>query len=785
MATPESPSPSDQMSTNAWRDREMIIARFEDAWDRGTVPAVRDFLPDDPNRCRPVLVELVHIDLERRLKRGEPARVESYLQAFPDLAGDAQTFLSLLQAEHELRRRWEKDFTPVEYLQRFPEHREALWNLFQLDGETVSQAACEATPAAQRPSPQPPAADPYATAPPGQRPPPPSIPADPYRTVPPAPEGATVSVQRAPDSPGSPRTDPALEGWVDEVKRLRLLPPEHLYELPDLARRFGSTPALSQELVRREWLTPFQLTRIAEGKGAELVLDTYVLLDLLGQGGMGSVYKARQVRMKRVVALKTIKRTALASPEMAERFRREGEAAARLSHPNVVTVYDANEAGGVLYLVMEYLEGADLARLVKQRGPLPVDQACDYARQAALGLQHIHEQGLVHRDVKPHNLMLTKQGVVKVMDLGLARLAGEPAAGLTATGAAVGTPDYIAPEQALNAKAVDIRADVYSLGCSLYHLLAGQVPFPEGALTEKLMYHQLRTPAAIEQLRGGLPPGLPDVVRKMMAKRPEQRYQLPREVAVALAPFCPAPGNNPAFPPLPSPVSGSPGPGASSLPTTAPVAPQATATAPQGITAPAAGSPWDGFVVRGILRGSLLRLARGAVWLLPVAVLAWVTNGFKITYWVEYNGVRIHFLMVIAAGFAVRAAWAMAPGLPWLVYPPGHPAIRGLKKYGPPGDVLRSIEAELADDKQRTAVGPALVTNAWLVSRDPYGVSIAHLPDVTYAVLTREGTDKPKLGVTLRRRLSADVFIDCRGRDVDARCLLNEIAHRAPWVTIA
>ena len=152
----------------------------------------------------------------------------------------------------------------------------------------------------------------------------------------------------------------------------------------------------------------------------ELVLDQYVLLELLGQGGIGAVYKARQIRMNRLVALKVIKREALASPAAVERFRREAEAAAKLSHPNIVTVHDTNAVNGTHFLVMEYIEGNNLKHLVQERGPLPVETACEYIRQAACGLAHAHEQGMVHRDIKPANLMLTKQGVVKVMDMGLA-----------------------------------------------------------------------------------------------------------------------------------------------------------------------------------------------------------------------------------------------------------------------------------------------------------------------------------------------------------------------------
>src|SRR5262249_32836498 len=206
---------------------------------------------------------------------------------------------------------------------------------------------------------------------------------------------------------------------------------------------------------------------------------TYEVLQLLGQGGMGAVYKARHKVMDRVVALKVINATLLGSNSSVERFHREVKAAAKLHHPNIVTAHDAGQAGNTHFLVMEFVEGTDLGKYVAQKGPLPVAHACHFIRQAALGLQHAHEHGMVHRDIKPSNLMLTAKGVVKVMDFGLARLTQEGAgsAGLTGENVVMGTADYIAPEQAQDAHKADIRADIYSLGCALYHLLAGRPPF--------------------------------------------------------------------------------------------------------------------------------------------------------------------------------------------------------------------------------------------------------------------------------------------------------------------
>jgi hypothetical protein len=267
----------------------------------------------------------------------------------------------------------------------------------------------------------------------------------------------------------------------------------------------------------------------------------YRVLGLLGQGGMGVVYKAVQQHMDRVVALKVIHRPLLACPDFVERFRREARAVARLRHPNIVLAHDADQAGDLHFLVMEYVEGTSLDLVVARRGFLPVAAACEYARQAALGLQHAHEQGLVHRDVKPHNLLLTPQGQVKVVDFGLAHLARAdgPATPVT-SGPLLGTPDYTAPEQARDPSGVDVRADVYSLGCTLYFLLTGQPPFPGGTPLQKLLCHQERPPRPVTELRPDVPPALAALLGRLLAKDRARRPATPGEVASGLAPFAAA-----------------------------------------------------------------------------------------------------------------------------------------------------------------------------------------------------------------------------------------------------
>jgi DNA-binding response OmpR family regulator/serine/threonine protein kinase len=298
----------------------------------------------------------------------------------------------------------------------------------------------------------------------------------------------------------------------------------------------------------------------------------YEVLEELGRGGMGVVFKARHERMNRMVALKIINKDHLTDSNGIRRFYREIQAAGQMQHPNIVTAYDAGQCGDTHYFAMEYIEGIDLGKWVKTQGPIPAALASEFIRQAALGLQHAHECGMVHRDIKPANLLVTtlknpsgrfrrpgttapadsSSGLaplgqpltpapkyqVKLTDLGLALLfeTVEPAnaSALTREGRVVGTADYMAPEQWKNAHKVDIRADLYSLGCTFYYLLTGAIPFPCAEVMEKMLKHYLDEAKPIEEYAPDVPPSVAAIVRRLMAKKPEDRFQEPIDLADAL-----------------------------------------------------------------------------------------------------------------------------------------------------------------------------------------------------------------------------------------------------------
>jgi serine/threonine protein kinase len=272
-------------------------------------------------------------------------------------------------------------------------------------------------------------------------------------------------------------------------------------------------------------------------------LGNYELLEELGRGGMGVVYKARHVLLGQLVALKVLPAERLSDAQAVERFLREMKAQGGLQHPNLVTARDADATAGQYYLVLELVEGQDLTTIVRRQGPLSIADACEVVWQVALGLQYLHEQGLVHRDIKPSNLMRTPEGQVKVLDMGLARFVygDQPAsAELTERGQLLGTADYMAPEQWDDPRQADIRADVYSLGCTLFYLLTGQALFaPYRSRSEKLKAHITEPPPDVRQQRPEVPAALAELLGRMLAKKPEDRPQTPSEVVAMLAAVAP------------------------------------------------------------------------------------------------------------------------------------------------------------------------------------------------------------------------------------------------------
>jgi serine/threonine protein kinase len=325
----------------------------------------------------------------------------------------------------------------------------------------------------------------------------------------------------------------------------------------------GAAPATAADCARLLFeaglITKFQTDQLLKGKYRGFNVGRYRVLDRLGSGGMGQVFLCEHPHLRRRAAVKVLPTERAKDPALLGRFLREARAAAGLDHPNIVRAFDVDQENGLHYLVMEYIEGPDLYHVVKKKGPLPVPTACEYIRQAAIGLQYAHEAGLIHRDVKPSNFLLeVATGTVKLLDLGLARFTEESPDALTQrfdNNNVLGTADYVAPEQTRDSHEVDHRCDIYALGGTLYFLLTGQSPFPDGTPADKMIGHRQRKPTPVRSLRPDVPAGLAVVIDKMMAKNPDERFESAAEVAEAVAPWLP----NAAGPSAPAPASvGSP-----------------------------------------------------------------------------------------------------------------------------------------------------------------------------------------------------------------------------------
>jgi eukaryotic-like serine/threonine-protein kinase len=394
----------------------------------------------------------------------------------------------------------------------------------------------------------------------------------------------------------------SVEALCNGLARSRLLPAEevrklHRSWLDEAGAKAGDIAEFSRWVVARRYVTEYQLGVVQRGHGNDLFLDQYTILERVGKGRMAGVYKAIH-RLGPTVAIKILPPSKARDPQTLARFQREARMALALKHPNVVRTFEVGEANGLQFLVMEYLEGETLEDVLRRRGKLPPAEAVRLVYQALLGLNHLHDQGLVHRDLKPANLMLvplpgapgeddggTRHRLVKIVDIGTGRALfaddvtedGKPFE-LTNDSDILGTPDYMAPEQARDAHTADIRADIYSLGCVLYRCLAGQPPFPDANLVRKMIRHATEAPRPLKEFSPEVPDGLQQIVDWMLAKDPARRYPTPDRAASALRVFLAAgseladagrlspqmrdylewvesrDGGTPAAPPAPAPV---------------------------------------------------------------------------------------------------------------------------------------------------------------------------------------------------------------------------------------
>lgn len=338
-----------------------------------------------------------------------------------------------------------------------------------------------------------------------------------------------------------------VDEFVDLVRKSAVLDEPRLSAYVDKIR---SDPASPKELsgiaglfVRDGLLTYFQAEQFLQGRWKRFTIGKYKVLEKLGSGGMGQVFLCEHKLMRRRVAVKVLPTQKAADPSSLDRFYREARAVAALDHQNIVRAYDIDQDENLHFLVMEYVDGSSLQDMVRKAGKLDVTRACHYIYWSAIGLQHAHASGLIHRDIKPGNILVDRTGVVKILDLGLARFFNDDQDLLTKKydESVLGTADYLAPEQAIDSHTVDGRADIYSLGATFYFLLTGQPPFAEGSVAQKLLWHQSKSPRPVRDVRHEVPAEVAAILEKMMAKKPENRYQTPEKLAEALLPFTQTP----------------------------------------------------------------------------------------------------------------------------------------------------------------------------------------------------------------------------------------------------
>jgi serine/threonine protein kinase len=357
-------------------------------------------------------------------------------------------------------------------------------------------------------------------------------------------DGSTEQNQIANDNTKNDANDNTVDSFVTSISDSGVLTDTQLEIVRERAKQHeaGNAAALAQRLVQENLLTDYQVHVLLDRAKSPLLLDRYVVLDAIGSGGMGLVFKGFHRAMERVVAIKVLPQHAVDSPEKVQRFQREVKSAAKFSHPNIVAAYDAHERNGTYFLVMEYVEGDNLLECVDKHGPMPVDDAVRVVDQIAGALDAAHQKGMVHRDVKPTNVMLTSNGTAKLLDLGLVRtmrMASVPASSsgqqdLTQDGLAMGTASYMSPEQAMDASQADARSDIYSLGCTLYFLLTGRAPFQRNTTVQTIVAHREVAAPSLSETLDDIPASLEKCYQRMVMKSPEERFQSIAELRTEL-----------------------------------------------------------------------------------------------------------------------------------------------------------------------------------------------------------------------------------------------------------